>query len=182
MSRSIKIILTCGIVILCAYIPFQFALRPLLGKLNYLTEQVKVKEAEIRLVKAKVAKISSLEANVQNAQNSEQLTSPIIPERLTLSEIYNEIDVLSKASGLKVKQISTNQTFQSFVKNRKLQYIAVSIEGNAYFPQVIGFLDSLSKSRFVIQVENLDLSSISKGSKPWLQFNITLNAFEYGAR
>ncbi len=182
MSRNIKIIFTCGLAILSVYILYQFIFHPLLTKRNDLTEQLKVKEAEIRLVKEKVAKISSLEANVQNAQNSEKLASPIIPERLTLSEIYKDIDGLSKASGLKVKQISTNQTFQPFVKNRKLQYIAVSIEGSAYFPQFIGFLDSLSKSRFVIQVENLDLSSISKGFKPRLQFNVTLNAFEYAAR
>ncbi len=182
MSKNIKVILTCIILILCASVLYGFAFHPLLAKIKNTADRVKMKEAEIQLVKAKVAKMSNLEAAVQNAQTSDKTLIPIIPEKLTLSEIYTGIDTLTKASGLKVKQITTNQTFQPFEKNRNIEYIAVNIEGNAYFPQVIQFLDSLSKSQFVIQVEDLDLSSISKGSKPWLHFNLTLNAFEYTAR
>lgn len=182
MSRSIKAFFVCVIVILGICLLYWFAFHPLLIKLKYNADQIRRTEAEIQLVKAKVAKMSNLEANVQNAQNFDKTAVPVIPERLTLSEIYTGLDALSKASGLKVKQISTNQTFQPFAKNRNLKYVAINIEGNALFPQVIQFLDALSKSQYVIQVENLDLSSISKGSKPWLHFNLTLDAFEYAVR
>jgi Tfp pilus assembly protein PilO len=182
VSKSIKIILICFIVIICVFALYGLAFRPLLARVRITTDEIKMKETQLQLIKMKVAAISDLETTLEKARASDQVAIPNIPEQLTLSEIYAGIDSLSRASGLKVKQITTDQTFQIFAKNHHLKYIAVTIEGNAYFPQVISFLEALSKSPFIIQVENMDLSSISRGSKPWLQFKLTLNAFEYASK
>lgn len=179
MPKIIKTGLICLVIFLCIAALYWLFFNPLLAKAKSTADQVKMKEAELQFIKDKVAHMSVLEANLQNVQDLDKASTPVIPVQLTLSEIYSNIDVLSRACGLKVKQISTNQTFQPFAKDHQLQYIAVNLEGYAYFPQIIQFLDAISKGQFVIQVENIDLSCISKGAKPRLQFKMTLNAFKY---
>jgi Tfp pilus assembly protein PilO len=181
VSRIIKNIILIFTVLIFALALYWFGISPLLAKIEFTAEQIKIKKAELLLIKTKVASAIDLEQTLHNAQATEQAATQIIPAQLSLEELYSQINSLTEASGFKVRQISADQTFQPFEKDHRLKYIAVKLEGNAYFPQMINFLDLVAKSNFLLQVENMDLSSISKGNKPRLHFKITFNAFEYSS-
>lgn len=181
MSKTIKNIIVGLAILFGAAALYWLAFRPLLMKVQSTAEQIKIKEADLQRIKVKVANLTDLKEALRNAQAAEEASAQIIPSQLTLADLYSGIDALTKNSGLRVRQITTNQSFQPFNKDRRLKFIAVNLEGNGYFPQVISFLNLLAKSNFLIQVENIDLNSISKGNKPRLHFMITLNAFEYSS-
>jgi Tfp pilus assembly protein PilO len=181
VPKAIKTFIFGLIILLCVAALYWFAFCPLFTQAQSTTDQIKMKEAELQLIKTKVSNMAALELKLQKMQALDEVATPIIPTQLTLEELYSSIDSLTRASGLKVKQISTNQTFQPFAKDHRIKYIAVNLEGNAYFPQVLQFLDLIAKSQFLIQIENMDLNSISKGSKPRLHFTLTLHAFEYAS-
>lgn len=181
MSKIIKAIILGFTMIVCAAALYWFGFHPLLIKVGNTAKQISMKEAELQLIKTRVAGLTGLEQKLSDAQAVEQASTQIIPSQLTIAELYYQIDSLTRDSGLKVQQISTTQTFQPFAKNNHLEYIVVNVEGNALFPQVISFLDLIAKSNSLLQVENLDLSSITKGNKPRLHFKITLNAFKYSS-
>lgn len=181
MAKIIKIVSLCFAILVCAVIIYWFGFQPLINKVGLTARHIEIKEAELKLIKTKVAHLADLGQTLRNVQAAEQASTQMIPAKLTLAELYYQIDSLTGASGLKVKQISTTQTFQPFKKDNRLKYITVNLEGNAFFPQVISFLDLVAKSNFLFQVENLDLSSITKGNKPQLHFKIALNAFEYSS-
>jgi Pilus assembly protein, PilO. len=167
------------VILVIVFTLYGFVFHPLFVKADSTARAIRMKEVNLELIKSKVAHLTDLQQSLDNAQMLEKVENQNIPTELMLAELYSSIGSLAKASGLGVKQITSSQTFQPFSKNRRLQYYAVEIEGNAYFPQVVSFLDLLVKSNFLIQVENIDLSSISKGSKPKLHFKLTLDAFEY---
>jgi Tfp pilus assembly protein PilO len=179
VPKAIKTLIFGLMILLGGAALYLFAFCPLFTQAQFTADQIKMKEAELQSIKAKVANMADLELTLQKMQAFDEVATPVIPAKLTLEELYSSIDSLTRASGLKVKQISTNQTFQPFAKDHRIKYIAVNLEGDAFFPQVIQFLDLISKSQFLIQIENMDLSSISKGSKPRLHFTLTLHAFEY---
>jgi Tfp pilus assembly protein PilO len=181
VSRPIKTTILSFTILICAVVIYCFGYLPLANQAEMIREQIKIKTANLQLVKTKVAGQAKLEQTLHNAQRQEETATPIIPAQLRLAELYSQIDLMSRTSGMKVQQITANQTFQPFAKDHRLRYIALNIEGNAYFPQVIRFLDSIANSNFLLQVENMELSSISKGSKPWLHYQITLNAFEWSS-
>lgn len=181
MSKTIKNIIVGLAILFGSAALYWLAFHPLLMKVESTSEHIKIKEADLQKIKVKVANLTDLKQALYNAQAAEETSTQNIPNRLTLAELYSGIDVLTKKSGLRVRQITANQSFQPFTKDRRLKYIAVNLEGNAYFSQVISFLNLLAKSNFLIQVENIDLNSISKGNKPRLHFKITLNAFEYSS-
>jgi Tfp pilus assembly protein PilO len=181
VSKITKAILLSFAILICIATLYWFGLHPLQTKIEFTTRQIKIKAAELQLIKNKVAHLADFEQTFLKAQTSEQASTQIIPTQLSLAELYSRINSLTKASGLKVQQISAAQTFQPFKKDHRLNYIAVNLEGNAYFPQMIYFLDLIAQSKFILQVESIDLSSISRGEKPRLHFKITLDAFEYSS-
>jgi Tfp pilus assembly protein PilO len=178
VSRPIKTTMLSFTFLICAVVIYYLGYLPLVNRAEMIREQIKTKATNLQLVKAKVAGQAQLEQALHNAQAQEEAVTPIIPAQLRLAELYSQIDSMSQASGIKVQQITANQTFQPFAQDHRLLYIALNIEGNAYFSQVIRFLDSITNSSFLLQVENMELNSISKGSKPRLHYQITLNAFE----
>jgi Tfp pilus assembly protein PilO len=181
VPKIIKVILLSFAILICAAALWWFWLYPLQTKIELTTRQIKIKDAELQLIKTKVAHLVDLEQNLLNAQTAERASTQVIPAQLSLAELYSRINFLTKASGLTMQQISALQTFQPYQKDHRLQYIAVNLEGNAFFSQMICFLDLIAQSKFLLQVENIDLSSISKSSNPRLHFKITLNAFEYSS-
>ncbi|MGE5582320.1 MAG: type 4a pilus biogenesis protein PilO [Bacillota bacterium] len=179
MAKPIKISLICLSVFVLAAVVYYLAVEPLQQKAVDTAEKASLAQIRLNQIKDKVAKLGALEKSLREAGPEEEAFENSIPADRNLAVIYDRIDYYASRSGFKVKQITAANPFKPFNGNKQLQYIPLTIEGTAYFPQIIHFFDLVAGGTLLLRIENFEMTGISKGRNPRIAFKIVLHAFEY---
>jgi Tfp pilus assembly protein PilO len=158
---------------------YQFIYIPLSEKSESVVKAINKKQDELNFVKKRVNRLKDLEKALQATKQDEASFDKSVPSRLELSELYYIIDNMASESSLKIAKIQIGSKKERFEKVKNTNYVQVNVEGVASYSQIVKFLELVPASTLLIQVEKVELNTVSQKSNAPFDFRITIDAFEY---
>ncbi len=178
LSKPTKIIIGILVFFIIAGVSYQWGFLPLYAKITDTNQQIKAKQNELNLIKAKVNSIPELEKALKAAGIEPGKLSKENSVKRRITEISRQINFLAKRCNLKVERLVAAQDYQPYEKNQQYKYLSLQLEGTGSFKQVTDFFDSLTRSDLLLEVDKYNIASIQKSKKTLLKYQITINAFE----
>jgi Tfp pilus assembly protein PilO len=176
-----KRMITGLIILLLLAGMYRFLYIPLSHKSVSVVKAINQKQAELNFFKKKVNRnrVKDLEKTLQENEQEEILFNKSVPNRLELSELYYVIDNIAAESTLKIKKIQIGTKKERFEKVKNTNYIQMNVEGEGSYSQVVKFLERVPTSTLLLQIEKVELNTVSPKNNSPFHFKITINAFEY---